>query len=97
MVGTREIFKSRMSRLREYPPNWNEIVHYIRDVRDQKTCKVCLTQWHDYNVYGVCIRILQVAHLDHDKTHNSYENLLTMCSFCHAAYDKGNHIPNPLI
>lgn len=35
--------------------------------------------------------VLTTAHLDHDTTHNSDDNLLAMCQACHLAYDAERH------
>jgi len=82
-------------RLREYPINWPELSTWVRDVRDLKTCQICNCKQFDIDSDGFYVSVLQVAHLDHDKTHNWLSNLLTMCLRCHNRHDKGKHIPNP--
>jgi len=38
--------------------------------------------------------VLTIAHLDHDTTNNSYDNLKAMCQKCHLNYDKVHHANN---
>lgn len=41
--------------------------------------------------------VLTIAHLDHDITNNSYENLKALCQKCHLNYDKHHHATNSRI
>ena len=38
--------------------------------------------------------VLTVAHLDHDTTNNSDDNLAALCQKCHLNYDHEHHIAN---
>ena len=38
--------------------------------------------------------ILTIAHLDHDKTNNDYENLAALCQKCHLGIDLKHHMKN---
>jgi 5-methylcytosine-specific restriction endonuclease McrA len=38
--------------------------------------------------------ILTIAHLDHDKTNNNYDNLAALCQKCHLGIDMSHHVAN---
>lgn len=38
--------------------------------------------------------VLTIAHLDHDKTNNDYENLAALCQKCHLGIDLKHHMKN---
>lgn len=38
--------------------------------------------------------ILTIAHLDHDKTNNDYDNLAALCQKCHLGHDINHHKAN---
>lgn len=38
--------------------------------------------------------ILTIAHLDHDKTNNDYDNLAALCQKCHLGIDLKHHMAN---
>lgn len=38
--------------------------------------------------------VLTIAHLDHDKTNNDYENLAALCQKCHLGIDMETHVAN---
>jgi len=38
--------------------------------------------------------ILTIAHLDHDKTNNDYDNLAALCQKCHLGHDIKHHMAN---
>lgn len=38
--------------------------------------------------------VLTIAHLDHDKTNNDYENLAALCQKCHLGIDMKHHMKN---
>lgn len=38
--------------------------------------------------------ILTIAHLDHDKTNNNYDNLAALCQKCHLGIDLHHHMAN---
>ncbi len=42
---------------------------------------------------GITI-VLTIAHLDHDKTNNDYENLAALCQKCHLGIDLKHHMKN---
>ena len=38
--------------------------------------------------------VLTIAHLDHDKTNNEYDNLAALCQKCHLGIDLKHHMKN---
>lgn len=44
--------------------------------------------------HGFTKIVLTVAHLDHDKTHNRFNNLAALCQKCHLNHDKNHHATN---
>jgi len=38
--------------------------------------------------------VLTIAHLDHDKTNNDYDNLAALCQKCHLGIDLKHHMKN---
>lgn len=38
--------------------------------------------------------ILTIAHIDHDKTNNDYDNLAALCQKCHLGIDMSHHVAN---
>jgi hypothetical protein len=43
---------------------------------------------------GGTIIVLTIAHLDHDKNNNRFENLAALCQKCHLNHDLPQHINN---
>lgn len=70
---------------RKYPKDWKEIRARIL-VRDEHCCKFCGVK--NYSVRGTARIVLTIAHLDHDVTNNSGENLAALCQRCHNRHDK---------
>ena len=60
----------------EYGDDWTEELRERIVARDGHRCQVC----------GADDRMLQVHHVDHDRTNNIQANLLTLCASCHLAY-----------
>lgn len=78
---------------KRYPANWKEISQRIRQ-RAQQRCEFCGAQnYAPHPVTGSKV-VLTVAHLDHDTTHNSDDNLKALCQRCHLAYDAKMHAVN---
>lgn len=44
--------------------------------------------------HGLTRIVLTIAHLDHDKTNNRFNNLRALCQRCHLKIDMGQHIEN---
>lgn len=84
-----------------YPADWRQISLRIRTERAGDICE-CDGRCgrHDascgarnrqpHPVTGSRV-VLTVAHLDHDPSHCSDDNLLAMCQRCHLAYDRDHH------
>ena len=67
---------------KNYPAQWKQIRARILE-RDGYKCGRC-----EARAYLAC------AHLDHDTTNNSDQNLLTLCRACHLSHDKYQHSVN---
>jgi hypothetical protein len=66
----------------DYAFNWKATARRIR-MRDKYTCQACgLTKKR----WGVG---LHVHHIDQDKTHNSDDNLISLCAQCHREVHAG--------
>lgn len=44
--------------------------------------------------FGFTKIVITVAHLDHDKNNNRFNNLAALCQRCHLGHDKNEHINN---
>jgi hypothetical protein len=88
---------SREARAR-YPKNWKAISQRIRFERAAGWCEFCRRAEHGkpHPVTGSIV-VLTVAHLDHDETHDSDEDLAAMCQRCHLTYDAPHHAKNAAI
>lgn len=51
----------------------------------------CFVRWKGYKATKI---VLTVAHLDHDKTNNSFFNLAALCQACHLGHDRKQHALN---
>lgn len=90
---------------KEYHPRWKAISRFIRFYRAKNQCEWCrVPNWSfvkkdtreqalpdEENVTRI---VLTVAHLDHDKTNNSFFNLAALCQRCHLNHDRQQHITN---
>lgn len=68
------------------PSNWQGIRAKILR-RDGYACRVC----HDDCGGGS----LDVHHIDHNRTHNKFGNLVSLCPSCHRAVHAAGYIPDP--
>ena len=78
----------------DYHPKWSLISRLIRFKRAENKCEDCgAVNYEPHPVTGSKV-ILTVAHLDHDKSNNKFDNLKALCQKCHLAYDLPRHIEN---
>lgn len=77
----------------KYPPDWKAISLRIRE-RDGWRCKFCGAENGKPNPQTGSKVVLTVAHLNHDTTDNSDENLAALCQKCHLTYDAQHHAAN---
>lgn len=74
-----------------YPPNWRQIAMEKKQSVNWicESCgKQCRKQGEPFDTHR---RTLTVAHLDHDPSNCSPENLMAMCAVCHLRYDAKHH------
>ena len=80
---------------KEYHPKWRLISRLIRFKRAKNRCEWCGVQNHSmvYRKYkkGYSRVVLTVAHIDHDKKNNRFENLAALCQRCHLSHDAKQH------
>jgi hypothetical protein len=83
-----------------YPPNWEELSHFVRVIRARGYCEGspaypnCKARsGHNHPVTGSYV-ILTTAHMDHDKTNNDLSNLRALCQRCHLTHDLAYHTAN---
>lgn len=78
----------------QYHPKWKLISKLIRFKRANNHCEKCGAEnYKPHPITGSKV-ILTVAHLDHIKTNNRFDNLMAMCQRCHLHYDIGTHVAN---
>jgi 5-methylcytosine-specific restriction endonuclease McrA len=79
---------------REYHPKWKLISHLIRNLRAKNRCEWCdAKNWQPHPVTGSTV-VLTVAHIDHDKKNNRFDNLAALCQRCHLDHDRHQHAAN---
>lgn len=74
-----------------YPADWGVISKRIRE-RDGNRCVNCGAVNHTCNRLTGKRVILTVSHRDHDTTHNTEDNLVSLCQRCHLAHDLELHM-----
>jgi len=75
----------------KYPDDWEAISRRIRLERAQGRCEFCgAVNGEPHPVTGSRV-VLTVAHLDHDTTNNTDDNLAALCQRCHLTYDAAVH------
>ena len=82
----------------EYPEDWEDISQHIRFARAGGRCegtprypRCQARHGHAHPETGSRV-ILTTAHMDHDKTNNTEENLRALCQRCHLDHDRDRHI-----
>lgn len=84
----------------EYPDNWFTELRPVVLSRANNCCEgspqlpACREKNHmPHSITGSKV-VLTIAHMDHDKTNNSLENLRALCQRCHLRHDIGQHVAN---
>lgn len=78
----------------DYHPKWSLISRLIRFKRAQNKCEWCGAEnYKSHPVTGSKV-VLTVAHIDHDKTNNRFNNLAALCQRCHLRHDIKQHVQN---
>jgi 5-methylcytosine-specific restriction endonuclease McrA len=78
----------------KYHPKWKKISEFIRFYRADNKCEWCGA--HNYEPHPITGSrvVLTVAHIDQDKTNNSFFNLAALCQRCHLNHDRYQHQRN---
>ncbi len=79
---------------KNYHPKWSLISYLIRFVRAKNRCEKCQAENYQPHPRTGSKVILTVAHLDHDRSHNRFNNLAALCQRCHLLHDLNHHIFN---
>lgn len=79
---------------KDYHPKWSLISRLIRFKRAENRCEWCKAEnYKPHPVTGSKV-VLTVAHIDHDKKNNRFDNLAALCQRCHLKHDLPHHINN---
>lgn len=79
---------------KEYHPKWSLISRLIRFRRAENRCEQCAAEnYQPHPITGSKV-VLTVAHLDHDKDNNKFDNLAALCQRCHLYHDRWQHAAN---
>lgn len=70
-----------------YPANWKQISQRIRFEVAGNRCQFCGAENYQPHPETGSKVILTVAHLNHDTTDNSDDNLRALCQRCHNRHD----------
>ena len=79
---------------KEYHPKWSLISRLIRFHRAKNHCEWCGAENRQPHPITKSLVVLTVAHIDHDKTNNRFNNLAALCQRCHLKHDLPHHINN---
>lgn len=79
---------------KEYHPKWKLISRLIRFKRADNKCEFCGAENYEPHPLTGSKVILTVAHIDHDKSNNKFDNLKALCQKCHLKHDLPQHIKN---
>jgi len=77
----------------QYHPKWKLISRLIRFKRAKNKCEWCGVENYTKTEKGSKI-VLTVAHIDHDKNNNRFNNLAALCQKCHLKHDINQHTDN---
>jgi len=79
---------------KEYHPKWTLISRLIRFHRANNKCEWCgAMNYEPHPITGSKV-VLTVAHIDHNKDNNRFDNLAALCQRCHLKHDLPQHINN---
>jgi hypothetical protein len=78
----------------EYHPKWSLISRLIRFKRAENKCEWCNAENYKPHPKTGSKVVLTVAHLDHNKANNKFDNLKALCQKCHLGHDLQHHIRN---
>jgi hypothetical protein len=79
---------------KEYHPKWRLISKLIRFTRAKNKCEWCDAENGKPHPKTGSTVVLTVAHIDHDKTNNRFNNLAALCQKCHLGHDIKQHVDN---
>jgi 5-methylcytosine-specific restriction endonuclease McrA len=74
----------------KYPNDWQVIRNHIL-TRAQNRCEFCGAANKQPHPETGSKVVLTIAHLDHDPSHNHFDNLKALCQKCHVTYDAKLH------
>lgn len=66
-------------------------LEYTSNYKTALAAKKHLSEWCDYPQKLIVV-VLTTAHLDHDPTNNTPENLRVLCAHCHLKHDQAHHV-----
>jgi len=89
---------------KEYHPKWSLIRKLILRRANGKCewCDVVNHSWIDKITRELCLQdednairvVLTIAHVDHNKNNNRFNNLAALCQKCHLGHDRDQHGAN---
>lgn len=79
---------------KEYHPKWKLISYLIRKVRAKNHCELCNAENLKPHPKTGSKVVLTVAHMDHNKNNNRFNNLKALCQKCHLGHDIHQHVAN---
>lgn len=77
---------------KNYPDNWKSEIRPAILARAENRCECCGVENYAQNPVTGSKVVLTIAHLDHNTTNNSPENLRALCQLCHLRYDSRRHV-----
>lgn len=84
---------------KEYHPKWSLIRRLILK-RANNCCEgtpkfpECRAKNYASHPITNSMVVLTIAHMNHDKTINRFDNLKALCQRCHLSHDIGHHVYN---
>ncbi len=78
----------------QYHPKWTLISRLIRFIRAGNCCEWCEAVNYEPHPRTKSKVVLTVAHIDHNKDNNRFNNLAALCQACHLKHDIKQHVDN---